>query len=693
MIANRYNQLLNNFKKIKLTANNNKKSLENIANLKKEFLKIKDFRKSSSNNKDKLFNEINIKINYQVIENELNHLRDIFLKDNLFDENEVNISIETFNNIFNITDNLYLIKEVFNKKTLIFDVLNLRLKKTIPVFSDLFINELNKILNNQNVKIINSELLEFKNNLHKHTTLFIEKHKQLIDKNKVDINILILNNDYVSNRLANQNFKNIYDYLKFTNIEISDLFKNFYDLLDKYDNHGISASNEINQLLTKKINELDFDNDIILKDIEAILILAKEKFDAATEVELAKKKAEKEAKKTAQEEEKAKQAAIREAKKLALEKAKKEAHEKKIKDQNEKERKSRNSTILGYFSIFIGVILCSWGLWELGSYLWDNYSTEIKWITVILIVGFIALLYFGDAKWLSFLVALVSLSLWLYFSNDEKPLSTEPNIVPQTINQNQNNVDKKNITPNSNQTKKNLVETLKSFSNYKLCSTATVKTRMKEEYQWDYRSVYSKKAIFEAKSRGLDCGVVSTNKVIPPIISKQIKQRKADFKEIKKGLNICPKSGYKDNCLGFLTDNNGKYEGNFKNNKKHGTGSYTWKNGNKYNGLFKNDYKTSGIYTYKNGTTFSGKFLNEKFHKGRELYVGKWAGDKYLGDFKNNKKHGKGTYFWKNGNKYIGEWKNDKLHGTGTLTYKNGKINKGTWENGKFMYGEADKIN
>ena len=134
MIANRYNQLLNNFKKIKLTANNNKKSLENIADLKKEFLKIKDFRKFSSNNKDKLFNGINIKINYQVIENELNHLRDIFLKDNLFDKNEVNISIETFNNIFNITDNLNLIKEVFNTKSLIFDVLNLRLKKNNPSF-------------------------------------------------------------------------------------------------------------------------------------------------------------------------------------------------------------------------------------------------------------------------------------------------------------------------------------------------------------------------------------------------------------------------------------------------------------------------------------------------------------------------------------------------------------------------------
>ena len=67
MIANRYNQLLNNFKKIKLTANNNKKSLENIADLKKEFLKIKDYNKqiqATSESISNLNNDIEEKTKY-----------------------------------------------------------------------------------------------------------------------------------------------------------------------------------------------------------------------------------------------------------------------------------------------------------------------------------------------------------------------------------------------------------------------------------------------------------------------------------------------------------------------------------------------------------------------------------------------------------------------------------------------------
>ena len=31
-------------------------------------------------------------------------------------------------------------------------------------------------------------------------------------------------------------------------------------------------------------------------------------------------------------------------------------------------------------------------------------------------------------------------------------------------------------------------------------------------------------------------------------------------------------------------------------------------------------------------------------------------GDKYVGDWLNNKSHGKGTYTWKNGGKYVGDW-------------------------------------
>jgi len=32
-------------------------------------------------------------------------------------------------------------------------------------------------------------------------------------------------------------------------------------------------------------------------------------------------------------------------------------------------------------------------------------------------------------------------------------------------------------------------------------------------------------------------------------------------------------------------------------------------------------------------------------------------GAKYVGKFKNGKRHGQGTMTWANGNKYVGEWK------------------------------------
>ena len=35
-------------------------------------------------------------------------------------------------------------------------------------------------------------------------------------------------------------------------------------------------------------------------------------------------------------------------------------------------------------------------------------------------------------------------------------------------------------------------------------------------------------------------------------------------------------------------------------------------------------------------------------------------GDKYLGDYKDDKKHGKGIFTLPNGDKYEGDWKDDK---------------------------------
>ena len=47
-------------------------------------------------------------------------------------------------------------------------------------------------------------------------------------------------------------------------------------------------------------------------------------------------------------------------------------------------------------------------------------------------------------------------------------------------------------------------------------------------------------------------------------------------------------------------------------------------------------------------------------------------GNKYEGEFKDNKRNGQGTYFWNNGNHYQGKWENDLRHGKGIFIWKSG---------------------
>ena len=65
------------------------------------------------------------------------------------------------------------------------------------------------------------------------------------------------------------------------------------------------------------------------------------------------------------------------------------------------------------------------------------------------------------------------------------------------------------------------------------------------------------------------------------------------------------------------------------------------------------------------------------------------VGERYKGSWKNNKRHGKGVFFYKSGNRYEGEWKDDKRHGLGTLYILEEDENKlrisysGNWINDK----------
>ena len=47
--------------------------------------------------------------------------------------------------------------------------------------------------------------------------------------------------------------------------------------------------------------------------------------------------------------------------------------------------------------------------------------------------------------------------------------------------------------------------------------------------------------------------------------------------------------------------------------------------------------------------------------------------------------NGYGTYTWENGSKYVGEYKDGKKHGQGTYTFASGTVKKGIWKNHKLI--------
>ncbi len=61
------------------------------------------------------------------------------------------------------------------------------------------------------------------------------------------------------------------------------------------------------------------------------------------------------------------------------------------------------------------------------------------------------------------------------------------------------------------------------------------------------------------------------------------------------------------------------------------------------------------------------------------------ADGNYVGEFRNNKKHGFGTLSFAKGSKYTGQFKEDKWHGEGVVTTVDGKRLEGVWENDNFI--------
>ena len=79
-------------------------------------------------------------------------------------------------------------------------------------------------------------------------------------------------------------------------------------------------------------------------------------------------------------------------------------------------------------------------------------------------------------------------------------------------------------------------------------------------------------------------------------------------------LSSAYKKGYSPSFYYFVSRNRETYDGEWKNNQKHGAGIYTWLNGNAYSGEWLND-KMHGIgrYSTLSDRPFEGIWSENKF--------------------------------------------------------------------------------
>jgi hypothetical protein len=86
--------------------------------------------------------------------------------------------------------------------------------------------------------------------------------------------------------------------------------------------------------------------------------------------------------------------------------------------------------------------------------------------------------------------------------------------------------------------------------------------------------------------------------------------------------------------------------------------------------------------TFPDGSKYVGEVKNDKKHGQGTLTLP--DGSKYVGEWKNGLPNGQGALTFPEG-KYVGEWKNGEHHGQGTLTLPDGRVLSGLWKNNKFI--------
>ena len=98
-----------------------------------------------------------------------------------------------------------------------------------------------------------------------------------------------------------------------------------------------------------------------------------------------------------------------------------------------------------------------------------------------------------------------------------------------------------------------------------------------------------------------------------------------------------------------------------------------------------NDWEPEGqgTLTWSDGRKYVGEWKDGKKHgQGTENDP---SGHKYVGEYKDGLPNGQGTFTYPNGQKYIGQWKDGEEHGQGSAVHPSGLMKSGIWKNGEFV--------
>ena len=101
-----------------------------------------------------------------------------------------------------------------------------------------------------------------------------------------------------------------------------------------------------------------------------------------------------------------------------------------------------------------------------------------------------------------------------------------------------------------------------------------------------------------------------------------------------------------------------------------------------YVGEWKDGKRTGqGTYTLSSGDQYLGENKDKETHDQGTIT---WSdGTKYVGELKDGNPNGLGTYTLSSGSKYVGEHKDGKKNGQGTMTFSDGRMFVGEYKDDK----------